>query len=89
MATAIRLGAISERLSEWWAWPTFESTRDNLRDARHKFTAARHATEDFAADATLKVRRNPLSAVGIAMVTGAFVGSLAGFGIGRLGRTGA
>jgi hypothetical protein len=79
VAIAMRLGAISER--------NFESTRQNLRGARRKLTIARHATEDFAADAALKVRRNPLRAVGVAIITGAIVGSLAGFGIGRRGRS--
>jgi hypothetical protein len=86
VTTAIRLGAIWERLSEPWAWPPFESTRENLRDARRKFTAARHATEDFATDTALKIRRRPLSAVGVAMVTGAVVGSLVGPCIGWFGR---
>jgi hypothetical protein len=85
VANAMRLGAISESLRE--PWQSVESTRENLRDARRKLTAARHATEDFAADAALKVRRNPLRAVGCAMITGAVVGSLAGFGIGRRRRT--
>jgi ElaB/YqjD/DUF883 family membrane-anchored ribosome-binding protein len=84
--TAIRLGAISESLKEPWARPTFESMRENLRDARRKVTAARYAAEDFAADATLKVRRRPLSAVGVAMVAGAVVGSLVGFGTRWFGR---
>ena len=87
MATAIRLGAISESLKMPWTWPTFESMRENLRDARRKVAAARYATEDFAADAALKVRRHPLSAVSLAMATGAVVGSLAGFGTRWFGRT--
>ncbi|MGH9256340.1 MAG: hypothetical protein ACRD3C_17420 [Vicinamibacterales bacterium] len=87
MATAIRLRAISESLKEPWAWPMFEFMRVNLRDARRKVTVARCAAEDFAADAALKVRRHPLGAVGVAMVTGTVVGSLVGFGIGWLGRT--
>jgi len=60
--------------------------RANVRGARRKVTHARHAAEDFAADASLKVRRHPLSAVSLAMVTGAVVGSLVGFGNGRFGR---
>ncbi len=52
--------------------------RENLRGARRKVTTARYAAEDLAADAALKVRRHPLSAVSIAMVTGAVVGSLVG-----------
>lgn len=87
MTTAIRLGAISEGLVEPWASPTFESMRANLRDARRKVTAVRYAAEDFAADAALKVRRHPLRAVSVAMVTGAVVGSLVGFGTGWFGRT--
>ena len=86
MATAIRLGAISESLREPWASPTFESMRENLRDARRKVTAARYAAEDFAADAALNVRRHPLRAVSVAMFTGAVVGSLVGFGTGWFGR---
>ena len=69
-----------------WVWPTLESMRENLRDTRHKVTAARHATEDFAADTALKVRRHPLRAVSVAMFTGAVVGSLVGPCIGWFGR---
>jgi hypothetical protein len=61
--------------------------RTNLRDARRKVRAARHAAEDFAADAALKVRRQPLRAVSVAMVTGAVLGSLVGFGTGWFART--
>jgi ElaB/YqjD/DUF883 family membrane-anchored ribosome-binding protein len=87
VATAIRLGAISESLMEPWASPRFESMRANLRDARRKVTAARYAAEDWAADTVVKVRRHPLRAVSVAMVTGAVLGSLVGFGTGRFGRT--
>jgi ElaB/YqjD/DUF883 family membrane-anchored ribosome-binding protein len=80
VGTASRLGAISESLREPWASLTFESMRESLRGARRKVTTARHAAEDFAADAALKIRRNPLRAVSVAMVTGAVVGSLAGTG---------
>ena len=80
MGTASRLGAILESLREPWASLTFESMRESLRGARRKVTTARHAAEDFAADAALKIRRNPLRAVSVAMVTGAVVGSLAGTG---------
>ena len=82
MATAIRLGAISESLKE-----PLESMRENLRGARRKVTAARHTTEDIAAGAALKVRRHPLGAVGVAMVTGAVVGSIVGPVIGWFART--
>ena len=87
MTTAIRLGAISESLRERCAWPSFKSMRGNLRDARRKVTAAHHAAEDFAADAALKVRRHPLRAVSVAMVTGAVFGSLVRFGTGWFGRS--
>jgi hypothetical protein len=86
VATAIRLRAITESLREPWASPTFESVRENLRGARRKVTIARYAAEDFAADAALKVRRHPLRAVSVAMVTGAVVGSVVGFGTGWFGR---
>ena len=82
----IRLRAISDSLRPW-ASLTFESMRENLRGARRKVTTGRYAVEDFAADAALRVRRHPLSAVSIAMVTGAVVGSLVGFGAGWFGRT--
>jgi hypothetical protein len=59
----------------------------NVRDARRKITAARHAAEDFADDAVLKVRRHPLRAMSVAMVTGAVAGSLVGFGSRWFGRT--
>jgi hypothetical protein len=71
---------------EPWASPTFESMNGHLRDARRKVTAGRHAAEDFAADTALKVRRHPLRAVSVAMVAGAVVGSLVGFGTAWFGR---
>ena len=86
MATAITLRAISHSLKGPWASRTLESMTDNLRDARRKITAARHAGEDFTADAALRVRRHPIRAVSVAMATGAVVGSLVGFGTGWYGR---
>ena len=83
MASAIRFGAISERLREQVASPMFDSMKANLREARRKVVAARCAAEDFAGDTALKVRRHPLRAVSVAMVTGAVFGSLVGFGTGR------
>jgi ElaB/YqjD/DUF883 family membrane-anchored ribosome-binding protein len=87
VTTAIRLGVFSKSLMEQWASPTFESMKAHLRGARRKITAGRHAAEDFADDAALKVRRHPLRAVSAAMATGAVVGSLVGFGTGWFGRT--
>jgi len=82
MATAIRSGVMTESPVDPYAWPTFESVKDSVRGAHRAVGAVRHATEPFAADAVLKVRRYPLRAVGIAIVAGAVAGSLVGFGFG-------
>jgi ElaB/YqjD/DUF883 family membrane-anchored ribosome-binding protein len=53
-----------------------------MRAARRAATHARHAAEDFGAEAALEVRRHPLAAVGTAAAAGVFAGLLIGFGAG-------
>lgn len=86
MATAIRSGVIKESPSEPCAWPTFESLEESVRGARRAVVGARHAAEDVAADAVLKIRRHPLKAIGIAMAAGVVVGSVVGAGFGWFAR---
>jgi ElaB/YqjD/DUF883 family membrane-anchored ribosome-binding protein len=78
---------MTESPGEPCAWPVFESVKENVRGAQRAIGAARQATEPFAADAVLKVRRHPLRAVGIATIAGAIAGSLVGFGFGWFART--
>src|SRR5688572_25729334 len=78
MATAIR----SERPNEPCQWPTLDSMEGTLRGARDAVTAARHVAKDFAANAELEFRRHPVGSVGVAVIAGAVVGSLVGFGAG-------
>ena len=55
-----------ETLAEW-ARPTREAFDEAVRDARRALVDVRHAAEDFTADTALKVRRRPLTAVGVAI----------------------
>jgi hypothetical protein len=57
-----------------------ESVEENLRQARRVVNATRHAAEDAATEAALRIRRHPLTAVGAAVVAGAIAGGLIGFG---------
>jgi hypothetical protein len=85
MATAIRSGVMTESPGDPYAWPTFEGV-EKVPEARCTAGAARHAAEHVAAAAVLKVRRNPLRAVGVAIIAGAVAGSLMGFGLGWFAR---
>lgn len=60
-------------------WPAFETVEETVKTAGRVFADARHATEDFAADATAKVRERPLTAVSLAVGAGALTGGLVGF----------
>jgi ElaB/YqjD/DUF883 family membrane-anchored ribosome-binding protein len=84
MATAIRYGELKDRRAEPCAWPTLESIEEAVRTARRAATEARHATEDAAAGASLRVRRHPLASVGLAATAGIVTGSLVGFAAGWL-----
>jgi ElaB/YqjD/DUF883 family membrane-anchored ribosome-binding protein len=64
-----------------------ESVGENLRQARRVVNTTRHAAEDAITEAELNVRRHPLQAVGGAVVVGAVVGGLLGFGAGWFART--
>jgi hypothetical protein len=86
MATAIRSGVMPESLGGPYAWPTFQSVKDSVREVHRAVGAARQATEPLAAEAVSRVRQYPLRAVGIAMVAGAVAGSLLGFGFGWFAR---
>jgi ElaB/YqjD/DUF883 family membrane-anchored ribosome-binding protein len=83
MAFAVR----TEHRTEPCQWPTLESVKDNLRDARRTVATTRHAAEEFAAGAAVKIGRHPLRVVGMAVVAGAVFGSLIGFGAGWCART--
>jgi ElaB/YqjD/DUF883 family membrane-anchored ribosome-binding protein len=60
--------------------------QESAREARRAVAAARHAADDLAADAVARVRSHPLRATGIAVVTGAVLGSCIGFGFGWFAR---
>lgn len=87
MATAIGSSVATESLGKPCAWATFESMKDSVREARRAVGAARHATENLAADVASKVQGHPLRAAGIAMGAGAVVGSLVGFGFAWFARS--
>jgi ElaB/YqjD/DUF883 family membrane-anchored ribosome-binding protein len=77
----------AERTTEPCRWPAAQAFDENLREARRVVTTVRHAAEDAAADAGLRIRRHPLRAVGAAVVVGAVGGALVGFGAGWFART--
>ena len=52
-------------------------------EERLPVVAGRHTVEDYAADATVQVRRHPLAAVALAVAVGTLVGGLIGFAVGR------
>jgi len=83
MATAIRQGETKDARTEPCAWPTLESVEQAVREARRTVTGARYAAEDLATSASLRVRRHPLAAVGLAVVAGTLFGCVAGFAAGR------
>ena len=78
MATAVRTGETRGVAEAPCAWPALEAFEETARKARRAITEARHATEDFAAGASLEVRRHPLAAVGFAAAAGVFTGCLFG-----------
>lgn len=74
-------GAIRE-----YAEPALEAIEANARDARRAVVAGRQAVEDCTDEATLRVRRHPFMAVGLAVGVGTLFGCLVGFTFGRRGR---
>jgi ElaB/YqjD/DUF883 family membrane-anchored ribosome-binding protein len=82
MATAIRPGEAASVQEAPFAWPRLDAVEDAVRKARRAATNARHATEDFAASASLEVRRHPLTAVGLSTAAGVAAGCLFGFAAG-------
>ena len=82
MATAIQ-GNTKETTAAPCAWPSLEAFEETARKTRRAISEARHATEDFAAGASLEVRRHPLTAVGLATTTGIVTGCLIGFAAAR------
>lgn len=83
MATAIRFKELRQAFPEGFAWPSRAEVEDRVRKARRMAADAKHTAEDLAADATLRVRRRPLTAVaaaaGVGLVAGAAFGFVAGF----------
>lgn len=70
--------AVSERLN-----PALESLEQNLRDARRAMAHGRRAAEDFVDEATLRIRRHPLSSTALAVTAGMLAGCIMGFALGR------
>lgn len=79
MATMFGSAVTGETTGEPCARPTLEALEENVRKARRAIVEGRHAAEDFATDATLKIRRHPLRAVAFAAAAGATAGCLLGF----------
>ena len=68
---------VSERLS-----PTLESLEQNLRDARRAVAHGRRVAEDVVDEATLHIRRHPLSSTALAETAGMLAGCVLGFALG-------
>lgn len=86
MASAVSSPTSKHGNGEAFAWPTLDAIEENMRKARRAYIEGRHATEDIVAGAALKVRRHPLTAVGIAAGTGLLVGGIFGLFAGRCAR---
>jgi hypothetical protein len=66
-----------------WSWPDRSTVNETLRAARGTLVDVRNATEDFAAETALKVRKRPLAALGVAACGGTLAGAAFGFALGR------
>jgi ElaB/YqjD/DUF883 family membrane-anchored ribosome-binding protein len=73
--------AVKERLS-----PALEKLDETMRQGRKFIARGQHAAEDAAAEAALRIRRRPGSAVLVAAGVGALVGALIAYGVGSLAR---
>ena len=69
--------AVSERLN-----PALESLEQNLRDARRAVAHGRRVAEDVVDEATLRIRRHPLSSTALAATAGMIAGCVMGFALG-------
>lgn len=69
--------AVSERLN-----PALESLEQNLRDARRAVARGRRVAEDVVDEATVRIRRHPLSATALAATAGMLAGCVIGFVLG-------
>jgi ElaB/YqjD/DUF883 family membrane-anchored ribosome-binding protein len=65
--------------------PARAAVEENIRDVRRAVVAGRHAVEDCAAEASIRVRRHPFVSLGIAAGIGTIVGCVIGFTAARLG----
>ena len=69
------------------AGAALKAVEENGRNVRRGVVVGRHAVEDFAAETTLRVRRHPFIAVGLAVGVGSLVGCVAAFALCRRGRS--
>jgi hypothetical protein len=75
MATAIRFSELRQAFPEGFTWPSRRQIEERVRLARRAMNDARHSAEDFAADATVTVRRHPLTSVAAAAGAGVLLGA--------------
>lgn len=80
--TATAGGAFKDRVGT-----ALDALKENVRQMRRAVVRGRHAAEDMAAGAALTVRRHPLAAMATALCAGLAAGAVAGFFVGRNGRT--
>ena len=75
MATAIRFSELRQAFPEGFTWPSRRQIEERMRTARRAIEDARHSAEDLAADATVTVRRHPLTSVAAAAGAGVLLGA--------------
>ena len=66
--------------------PALKALEENVRQVRRAVVHGRHAAEDMAAGAALRVRRHPLGTVAAALGAGLLAGAVTGFLCGRCSR---
>jgi ElaB/YqjD/DUF883 family membrane-anchored ribosome-binding protein len=66
-----------------YADPALAAVEGSIRDVRRAAVAGSYAIDDYADEAKYQIRRRPFRSIGIAIGTGAMVGCLIGFVVGR------
>lgn len=75
MTTAIRFSELRQACDRGFTWPSRRQIDAHVRTARHAIKDARHSAAEFAADATVTVRRHPLTSVAAAAAAGVLLGA--------------
>jgi len=81
MTPAVAGAAIEEAADEArvFAAKAAEAVQEGVHAARRSYRLAKRRAEDAADDATACIRKQPLTAVGVAFVAGLAIGAASGF----------